>query len=191
MKMPLNPNPLEARQPGSGAAPTQGAQGATGVGATAGDRRDPNVPLRDASRSLNRSDPLLEGAPPRTALTRASASDACEIGSWMKARLCRVSWEGSVSRDEGRCPECKPKTVEKIHLRNPLRSPKRPLGFRKRNPSRPGFQAFTEAPGIADTDPSGNFHHSTNTFPKLAVVKGSSRYMPSPMDLMDSIPRSS
>jgi hypothetical protein len=39
----------------------------------------PNVPLRDASRSLNRSDRLFEGAPPRTALTR-------EVGIQMLAK---------------------------------------------------------------------------------------------------------
>jgi len=44
MKMPLNPNPLEARQPGSGVAPTQGARRATGVGATAGDRQKRHTP---------------------------------------------------------------------------------------------------------------------------------------------------
>ena len=43
MKMLLNPNPLEARQAGSGAAPTQGARRATGVSAAAGGRRDPDV----------------------------------------------------------------------------------------------------------------------------------------------------
>jgi hypothetical protein len=64
MKMPLNPNPLEARQPGSGVAPTQGAQGATGVCATAGDRRDldispPDPEVTEAKPSLNGKVPFF------------------------------------------------------------------------------------------------------------------------------------
>lgn len=62
MKMPLNPNPLEARQPGSGVAPTEGAQGATGVGATAGDRRDLDI---------SPPDPEVTEAKPRRRFTAA------------------------------------------------------------------------------------------------------------------------
>jgi hypothetical protein len=67
MKMPLNPNPLEARQPGSGVAPTQGAQGATGVCATAGDRRDLDI---------SPPDPEVTEAKPRRRFTAAASEDS-------------------------------------------------------------------------------------------------------------------
>ena len=62
MKMLLNPRPLEARQAGSGAAPTQGARRATGGCAPAGDRRDPDI---------SPPDPEVTEAKPRRRFTAA------------------------------------------------------------------------------------------------------------------------
>jgi transposase-like protein len=124
MKMPLNPNPLEARQPGSGVAPTQGAQGATGVGATAGDRRDLDI---------SPPDPEVTEAKPRRRFTAAyklrviDQADQCSEPGQIGALLRREGLYSShltnwrKQREQGILQGLTPaKRGRKARPRNPL-----------------------------------------------------------------------
>jgi transposase-like protein len=124
MKMPLNPNPLEARQPGSGVAPTQGAQGATGVGATAGDRRDLDI---------SPPDPEVTEAKPRRRFTAAyklrviDQADQCSEPGQIGALLRREGLYSSQltnwrkQREQGILQGLTPaKRGRKARPRNPL-----------------------------------------------------------------------
>jgi len=124
MKMPLNPNPLEARQPGSGVAPTEGAQGATGVGATAGDRRDLDI---------SPPDPEVTEAKPRRRFTAAyklrviDQADQCSEPGQIGALLRREGLYSShltnwrKQREQGILQGLTPaKRGRKARPRNPL-----------------------------------------------------------------------
>jgi transposase-like protein len=124
MKMLLNSNPLEARQPGSSVAPTEGAQGATGVGATAGDRRDLDI---------SPPDPEVTEAKPRRRFTAAyklrviDQADQCSEPGQIGALLRREGLYSShltnwrKQREQGILQGLTPaKRGRKARPRNPL-----------------------------------------------------------------------
>jgi transposase-like protein len=124
MKMLLNPNPLETRQAGSGAAPTQGARRATGGCAAAGDRRDPDI---------SPPDPEVTEAKPRRRFTAAyklrviDQADQCSEPGQIGALLRREGLYSShltnwrKQREQGILQGLTPaKRGRKARPRNPL-----------------------------------------------------------------------